>query len=223
MVVAALGSLPGVAARAGLVIDDFSDVTSPSPWPVSTTSPAVLPVTETGLVGAIGGTRLTTLSVFFFDLVGVDEVITSVVPELGVLDYQSTVGANGDLRVAYVGDFVADFSGDALIQIDFLGFDLGAESPMPVTVTIWNGINVGSLTRVLTEPGAQSVTFAFSEFSNISAIDLSGIDTLLFEFDPGDGGDFRIGEIGSVVPEPATLVLLLVGAGAIVRRRRGAR
>ena len=218
--VAALAALPCLEARAGLVIDDFSDVGAPNPWPVSTTAPAVLPVMETGLTGAIGGTRLTTLSVFFFDIGGLDEVRTSVAPDLGVLDYQSTVGANGDLRVAYVGDFVADFSGDAMIQIDFAGFDLGAESPMPVTVTLWNGIDVASLTQVLTDPGPQSTMFAFSEFSNIENVDLSGIDTLLFEFDPGDGGDFRVGQIQSVVPEPATLVLLLVGAGAVVRRRR---
>ena len=210
----------GVAARGGLLIDDFSDATSPSPWPVSMTSPNVIPVTETGLSGVIGGTRLSTLSAFFFDLVGLDEVRLDIVPGLGLLDYTSSVGANGDLRIAYVGDFTADFSGDALIQIDFTGFDLGAESPLPVTVTLWSGINSARLTQMLTQPGAQSVAFNFSEFANIDAVDLSSVDAMLFEFDPGDGGDFRIGRIGSVVPEPTTLALLLGGAGAIVLRRR---
>ena len=215
--------LSGVAARGGLVIDDFSDVTSPNPWPVSITSPNVVVVSETGLSGVIGGTRLTTVSVFFFDLVGLDEVRADIVAGAGMLDYTSSVGANGDLRVAYVGDFVADFSGDAWIQIDFSGFDLGAELPMPVTVTLWNGITTASLTRMLTEPGAQSVAFHFSDFANIDTVDLSSVDTLLFEFDPADGGDFRIGRIGSVVPEPTTLALLVAGAGAIVLRRRVAR
>lgn len=213
----------GAAARGGLVIDEFSDVSSPSPWPVSTTSLGELAVLETGLSGVIGGTRLTTLSADFFDLLGFDDVGTNIVPAAGQLDYTSSVGADGDLRILYAGGFTADFSGDALIQIDFTGFDLGAETPMPVTVTLWQGATSASLTRVLTEPGPRSVAFDFVEFANIDAIDVGSVDAMLFEFDPGTGGDFRIGRIGSVVPEPTTLVLLLAGAAAIVGRRRDAR
>lgn len=94
---------------------------------------------------------------------------------------------------------------------------------MPVTVTLWNGITSALLTQTLTEPGEQIVAFNFSEFANIDAVDLSSVDAMLFEFDPGDGGDFRIGGIVSVVPEPTTLVLLFAGAGAIVLRRRAKR
>ncbi|MCH7873487.1 MAG: PEP-CTERM sorting domain-containing protein [Planctomycetes bacterium] len=178
---------------------------------------------ETGLSGAIGGRRLTTLSVPFLDLVGLDDVSVSVVASVGLLDYTSTVGANGDLRLAYVGDFTADLSGDAEIQIDFTGFDLGNVTPMAVTVTLGTGGNAANLTHLLTATGAQTTVFSFSEFTNINKIDLASVDALIFEFDPGDGGDFRIGGIGSVVPEPATLVLLLAGAGAVLRRRRGSR
>lgn len=201
------------------MIDSFSDVAAPNPWPVSTTIPAVLPVFETGLSGVIGGTRLTTLSGFFFDIVGLDEVATNIVPQFGVLDYTSSVGANGDLRVAYVGQFAADFSGDAFIQIDFSGFDRGNARGMPVTVTLANGATIASLTQRLTEIGPQSVAFNFSDFRNIDAIDLASVDALLFEFDPGAGGDFRIGEISSIVPEPASLLLLLLGSGVVIRRR----
>lgn len=215
--------LSGVAARGGLVIDDFSDVITPSPWPLIITTPSVIVVSETGLTGAIGGERLTTLSVPFLDLVGLDDVSVSVVSGVGMLDYTSTVGANGDLRLAYVGDFTADFSGDAEIHIDFTGFDLGNISPMVVTVTLWTGSNFANLTHLLTATGAQTTVFGFSEFANISKIDLASVDAMLFEFDPGDGGDFRIGGIGSVVPEPATLVLLLAGAGAVLRRRHVSR
>ncbi len=219
VVVATVALLSCANVRAGMVIDSFSDVASPNPWPVSTTVPAVLPVFETGLTGVIGGTRLTTQSAFFFDIVGLDQVQTNIVPKYGVLDYSSSVGANGDLRLAYVGDFEADLTGDLFFQIDFLGFDLGSKSPMPVKVTLGDGATTTSLTQTLTTPGAQSVLFNYSEFDGIGAVDLASINAMLIEFDPGSGGDFRIGEIKSAVPEPNTLVLLLAGAGAILRRR----
>ena len=212
--------LSGVAARGGMVIDDFSATATPTPWPVSITSPNVISITETALSGVIGGTRLTTLSAFFFDLVGFDEIRANIVPNFGVLDYASSVGVNGDLRIAYVGTFQADISGDLFIQIDFSGFDLGGGTPMPVTVTIGHGAVTASLTQLLTGAGSQNVVFNFSEFDNIGAVDLTSIDAMLFEFNPGAGGDFRIGGIVSVIPEPTTLVMLIAGAGAIVHRRR---
>ena len=206
--------------RAGLVIDSFSDVASPNPWPVSATAPSVIPVLETGLSGVLGGTRLTTQSAFFFDIIGLDEVRTTIAPKHGVLDYASTVGGNGDLRLAYVGAFEADLTADLFFQIDFLGFDLGAGMAMPVTVTLGDGASTASLTRKLTSPGAQSTLFNYAEFDGLDGIDLASIDAMLIEFDPGPGGDFRIGEIKSAVPEPGTLLLLLAGTGAVLRRRR---
>ena len=87
-------------------------------------------------------------------------------------------------------------------------------------MTLGQGGSTESLTHLLTRSGRQNVAFRFSEFDNIGAVDLTSIDALEFEFDPGAGGDFRIGGISSVVPEPTTLVLLFTGAGAILRRRR---
>lgn len=220
VIAAALLLLPAVAARGGMVIDDFSDVASPSPWPMNMTSPNVVSVTESGLTGVIGGTRLTTLSGFVFDFAGLDDIRATIAPQFGVLDYASSVGGDGDLLVAYVGQFVADFSGDALIQVDFAGFDMGANMPMPVTVTIGQGAVTANLTQMLTRAGPQSLAFNFSEFANLAAVDLSSITALTFNFNPGPGGDFRVSGISSVVPEPTTLVLLCLGAGAIVRRRR---
>ena len=77
-----------------------------------------------------------------------------------------------------------------------------------------------SLTHQLTAAGPQSVVFNYSEFTNIGAVDLGNIGAMAFDFNPGPGGDFRISGISSVVPEPTTLVLLFLGAGAVVRRRR---
>ena len=220
LVVAAASLLCAVSARGGMVIDDFSAVADPTPWPASITSATVLAKFETGLAGVLGGTRLTTLSGFAFDIEGLDEVRANIVPKFGVFDYASSVGADGDLRIAYVGVFEADLSGDAFIQIDFAGFDLGSATPMPVTVTLGHGALTASLTHVLTGAGPQNVAFNLSEFNNISAVDLTSIDAMLFEFGPGAGGDFRIGGISSVVPEPTTLVMLIAGAGAILFRRR---
>lgn len=219
-VVSAALLLCAVSARGGMVIDDFSAVATPNPWPVSITSPTVRPVFETGLSGVIGGTRLTTLSGFVFDIEGLDEIRANIVPNYRVLDYASSVGGDGDLRIAYVGNFQADLSGDAFIQIDFSGFDLGTGTPMPVTVIIGHGAVTASLTHLLTGAGPQSVTFNYSEFDNISAVDRTSINAMEFRFNPGAAGDFRIGGISSVVPEPTTLVMLIVGAGAIVFRRR---
>lgn len=220
LVVAAVWLLGTSTARGGLVIDDFSDVSTPTPWPLSITSPNVLAVTETSLTGVVGGTRLTTLSGFVFLLEGLDRVRATVAPNFGVLDYASSVGGDGDLRLAYVGDFSADLSGDQFIQIDFSGFDLGMGVPMPVTVTIGHGAVTASLTHLLTEVGSQSLAFNFSEFTGISAVDLTSISAMDFRFDPAAGGDFRIGGISSVVPEPTTLVMLVAGAAAIAFRRR---
>jgi hypothetical protein len=172
------------------------------------------------LSGVVGGTRLTTLSAFFFDIVGVDEVQANIVPEFGVLDYTSSVGGNGDLRLAYVGGFDVDLTGDAFIQLDFAGFDLGSGTPMPVTVTVAHGATTASLTHTLTTPGAQLVEFDFMDFVGIDQVDLSSVTAMLVGFDPGAGGDFRLNQILSVVPEPATLVMLLAGAGLVLRRRR---
>ena len=207
-----------MSARGGLVIDDFSDVSET--WPQSITSPNVLLVNETNLSGVVGGTRLTTLSAFVFDIEGLDQVRATIAPQFGVLDYASSVGADGDLRLGYVGKFSADLSGDAFIQIDFAGFDMGGNVPMTVTVEIGTGALTATLTQMLVGVGAQSLAFNFSEFTGIGAIDLAGIDALEFRFNPGAGGDFRIAGIASIVPEPATLVMLLVGSGAIVCRRR---
>ncbi len=211
---------PGAGASAGLVVDDFSDVDNPNPWPVSTTIPAVIPVLESGLSGVVGGTRNTTLSALVLDLVGLDEVKTNIVPNFGVLDYTSSVGGNGELELSYVGPFDVDLSGDAFIQIDFVGLVLGSKLAMPVTVTVAHGATTASLTHTLIAPGAQSVEFEFVDFAGIDLVDLGSITTMLVEFDPGAGADFRLSQIQSVVPEPATLVLLLVGAGVVLRRPR---
>lgn len=212
---------PGAGARGGLVIDNFSDAGDPNPWPISlTTPPAVQTVVEGGLTGVLGGTRLTSLSAFFFDNVGLDEVQVNIVPSFGVLDYSSSIGANGDLLIAYVGRFNADLTGDALIQIDFAGFDLAGGSAMPVAVTLGNGSTTASLTRTLSAPGQQSLEFNLLDFQGINQIDLGSVNGLLVEFDPGPGADFRVNGISSVVPEPPTLLILLAGAATVLRRFR---
>lgn len=217
-VVAATWLLCGVSARGDLLIDDFSDVSTS--WPITISSPNVLSVLETGLTGVVGGRRLTTLSAFVFDIEGLDQVRATIAPQFGVLDYASSVGADGDLRLGYVGEFTADLSGDVFIRVDFAGFDMGGNVPMAVTVELGHGALTATLTQMLNGVGVQSLAFNFSEFDNIGAVDLSSISAMEFRFNPGAGGDFRIDGISSVVPEPATLVMLFVGAGAIVCRRR---
>ncbi|MCH7873486.1 MAG: PEP-CTERM sorting domain-containing protein [Planctomycetes bacterium] len=217
-VVPAMWLLCAVSARGGLVIDDFSDVSTS--WPVTISSPNVVVRSETNLSGVIGGTRVATLSAFVFDVEGLDQVRATIAPQFGVLDYASSVGADGDLRLSYVGEFQADLSGDAFIQVDFAGFDMGGNVPLAVTVELGHGALTATLTQMLNGVGSQSLAFNFSEFIGIDAVDLASISAMEFRFNPGAGGDFRIGGISSVVPEPTTLVMLIAGAGAILFRRR---
>lgn len=212
--------LGAVSARGGIVIDDFSASTAGAIVLTGQAVGVAGSVLETELVGVIGGERLTSLFGFVADPEGLDTVRAAVASAYGVLDYTSSVGGDGDLEIAYAGGFNTDLSGDALIQIDFLGFDLGAGTAMDVTVTLGQGASTASLTHLLTGSGSQNVAFDFLEFDNISAVDLTSIDAIAFRFDPGAGADFRVGGIASIVPEPTTLIMLIAGAGALLRRRR---
>ena len=74
--------------------------------------------------------------------------------------------------------------------------------------------------RSLTQPGAQSVDFPFADFdSDIQYIDLSDLEKIVVTFHVPPGVDFRVDQIITVIPEPATLGLLSVGGLMLVRRR----
>lgn len=77
-----------------------------------------------------------------------------------------------------------------------------------------------AITRFITEPGPQTVDMYFSEFFRIEDADLADLDNLQVIFAPGAGASFQVDRILSIVPEPATLCLLAVGAGTVALGRR---
>lgn len=211
------------AARASVVIDTFSDVGVPSPWPVELgTVGSLPPIFETGLSGVLGGERETRVFATDLQFPGLDVVDVAIAS--GVADYATSAGATGIVSFNYSGGDVlgADLSGEDFIRIELVAFDLANNIDMPVRVSLFDGAVQAILQQFVVVPGAQTLVFNYSDFANITKIDLSSIDRVAVSFSPGPATDFRIDEI-IAIPEPATLCLLFVGAAAALRARRSRR
>jgi hypothetical protein len=217
--------LMAVLPAGAATIDNFMSVDPNVTWPFSVTTATTATVLERPLDtnNVIGGARHTSLTATGLNVPGVDIVQVGVFPAAALFDFNSTVQADGRVRLMYNADDVgldADLTADFLVQIDFLAFDLADGLPLPVTVTMTDGGGQTSfLTRTLTTAGPQSVQFEFADFSGIGAFNLADVDEILVEFDPGMAADFRVGQIFTDVPEPATLAVLVVG-GLVLGRRR---
>ncbi len=214
------------AACADVLIDDFSSVDDPTPWPVVITTIDSIDINELGLTNVIGGSRHSTVRATFLETLGLDFVQAAIVPNFGmILDYSSTAGARGDWDLLYDEDGAglnADFSAITDIMIEFGRFDFANGQPLPVTVTLFDGNSAALLTRSLDSPGPQTLSFAMSDFSGIGLLDLAHLQSISVFLDPGAAVDFRLTQIYGV-PAPASLALLGLGAAAIGGRRwRGA-
>ncbi len=219
---ATLAGLLTVSASADIIIDDFSSVGNPNPWPVVINTLSTVHVTELGLSNVIGGSRHSTIRATFLEEPGLDFVQAAIVPNFGmVLDYSSTSGARGDWNLRYDADgqgLNADFSSQTDIVVDFGRFDFANGQPLPVTLTLWDGANFASLERSLNGPGAQSLIFSFDDFNGIGNFDLSQVQSLDMFLDPGLATDFRLSRV-FLVPSPGSLALLAVGSLVLAGRR----
>lgn len=204
-------------ASAGLiVIDDFSTVAAPNPWPVQLNAEGSVTVNENGL-GVLGGFRQTTVEAQGIGIPGLDFLQVTVAAGAGLLDFNSTVDTDGFLSLLYDGggSLNADLSSQGGIQVSFAMFDFAGSAPLPVTLHLFDGSNMAMHTLSLMAPGAQSLFF---NFNNFAGVDLTSIQSIQFDFDPAIGADFRISQIVAI-PAPAALALLSLGIAAPRRRR----
>ena len=212
-------------ARAA-TIDMFTGTSDGSPLIVPRTILGPATVFEPMIGGVIGGERITTVTGITFDDPGIDMVQAAVFPSVGVFDYSSSAGATGEVMLTYRNSdgpdgLDADLSGDALVRVDVTHFDLAGGVPMAVSVLLDDGIDTAMLTKPVNVSGAQTLDFLFSDFppADFAALDLLDIDRIVLTFSPGQAADFRIDSITTQVPEPAGVMLLLVGAAALPIRR----
>lgn len=216
----ALGAINGYA-DASIVIDDFTNVHDPNPWPVNRSTLGSETVFESGL-NTLGGTRETLIEATFLGLDGVDSINVNIAPGAGLFGYFSSSDAAGFVSLLYDGggSLNADFSQQVAIEIDFAFFDFANSNPLPITAILSDGVNTATRTVSLNSPGAQTAAFLFNDFTNIGLLDLASIQSIQFEFDPGLAADFQLGSISTVLPTPGALALLGIAGFTGVRRRR---
>lgn len=228
ILVSVLSGLVAGVASADVIIDDFSSVGNPTPWPVIINTISTVNVLETGLTNVIGGSRYSTIRATFLDTPGLDFIQAAIEPNFGmILDYSSTSGTIGDWNLRYDANGAglnADFSDLGFIALDFGRFDYANGQPLPILVSLFDGTNFASLSRSLVSAGPQSLHFAFADFDGLGQFDLLHVQSVSVFLDPGLAADFRLNSITGVVPAPGSIALLAFGslAAAGGRRRRHA-
>lgn len=213
-------------ASADFVIDDFSDVQEPSQWPVVRNTLGTTNITESGLIGVLGGVRESSITADFLSTPGLDNATVTAAPTpAGVLDFASTSGAEGSLGLRYDGNgsLTADLSSEISINLEFLFFDLANTDPLTIEVTITDGggdSRSGSATLIVDGPQTVSLFIAAFVENGLGTTELTDIRSIDFDFDGALATDFRIDYIVTV-PTPAVLPALGFGLLAMRRRRRG--
>jgi hypothetical protein len=206
-------------AHAGIVVDDFSSVGTPNPWPV-TISETGRPMyfVETGLATVLGGSRRTVIAPNPAFSGGFNEVNLTIDPTYGVLNYGSPIFTSVPFALDYYGEedgLLVDLSGEAGIVIDAIAVN---SQNLFIGVTIadetWTATGFAVVEDLLQTP----IEIHFEDFFGIEMLDLSHITSFQISFSAAGGSDFMIDSIGTfAIPEPASLALL--GASVFVRRR----
>lgn len=217
------------AASADLIIDDFSSVQMPSQWPVVRNTLGTTTITETGLLGVIGGNRRSSITADFLALPGLDNITVTAAPTpAGIFDYASTSGADGSVRLIYNGGmapaFVVDLSSESSFEIEFIYFDLANVDPLDISITITDSLGESRTGLAsLVGNGAQTLSLPMVGFAENMAgtTDLTDIRSINIFFDGALATDFRIDYIKTTtVPAPGALAVLGMGILGVRRRRR---
>lgn len=228
----AVALLATQSVRAQIAVDNFAQPAAVATFTQTTVGSQSF--TQSGLnpANTIGGVRDGTVTASVITTAGVDNVEVKV--GAGVYDYASTSGADGAATLRYdgaavgSGDLNLNLMGQA-INVQFVLSD--SSLPLPVTVTLNDGVNSAAVTLNLTNlinPGDPAVTLAFNPAAftaNNPAINLASINTVEIGFNPSVGRDFRLGGEGIIIrqeiPEPASIALWsLLGLGAVGYARR---
>lgn len=206
-------------------------------WDLSTSYGASPPYTitaayaETSVPGVLGGARTTTVINHDDGVVAVD--LQSVGPgehlSLSTPGWYSS--SYGELHLLYNGGgggggLNLDMSSWASLNVDFDPDHVGNQKSTVMGFTLYDGLNSASASTTwatYTAPFPRTVvSFNVLDFiANNPSLDLSSIDSILFTFQSDRAGDAAFYSISAVVvPEPATLSVLAVGALALILRRR---
>jgi hypothetical protein len=198
-------------AAPALVIDDFADTAgsalSAGIRQLTVGSTAISDGPE--LHGVIGGVRRVTLTAAGMDLRGAEAITVRVVRAGSLLNYSSSLGARGRLRLVYDAGGAglgADVSSADSIGVDILAADAAA-LPCRMSVKLSDGSRSAVLTQVVTQSGAQTVRFGLlgrftrrisAPFSERGRVDLHHLRSITLTLTPGKSGDLEIGGIRTI-------------------------
>ncbi len=178
------------------IIDDFSDaIGTIEPPGVQQNSVGSTTVLDTGLSGVMGGSREMTVEMTVAGG-GSPLVKSGVVPFAQILDYSSSVAADGLVTIYYDANGVglnADLSLSDGIELSLLT----DSSALPYTVELT--LSDGTITESDVFNGAmvglQLVSF---DFANFPTVDLANLESIEVEIDPSIAGDFETAGPGLV-------------------------
>ena len=170
----------------------------------------------------LGGERETVLQVFTSDF-GLSTQV-NVLTGPGLLAVSNDAGNDSRVTQTYDGAGSAGLGGvdltvggGSFFQFDVVSSDLG----VTVTVNVEDTLgNTGSLTYAIPGPGI--LNFAFTSFSG--SVDFTTVDSIQVVYNAPVDADYVIEffGVGTAVPEPASVVMAVMGAtavGGFARRR----
>jgi hypothetical protein len=216
-----LGLLGCVASANAVLIDDFTTGAYNSGY---ISSGSVIDWTAASVPGGVRGTFLDIQS----NPLGNDARLR-VQTTFGVFQVSSESSVDAFVQIGY-----GFASGSAVVGSNPLNLN-GSANPLltmkvrsndvafPVSAILYTNNGANSYTRNISLPGAivpsspQNVVFDFTADAAL----LGDIDAIIINFDPAADGDFSVTNL-AMVPEPASMAVLGLGAAALLRRRKKA-